>query len=174
LSETLPIWRDAAFHADEWTRLAPEAELPAAGEPLLAPLAAFLAEPQKFLGYNGRLGVEVSSGESVRPLEPHLARLSLVAVNFPKFHDGRGYSAVRLLRERYTYQGEIRATGDVLADQIPLMRRCGVTSYEVRNAPTRAALEAGRLAEVRHYYQPIPTQPEAPAGTRPWLRQPAT
>jgi phosphoadenosine phosphosulfate reductase len=173
LSETLPIWRDGAFRADEWVRLVPDAEPPARGGPLLIPLAAFLAEPERCLGYGGRLGVEVSSGESVRPLEPHLPRLSLVAVNFPKFHDGRGYSAVRLLRERYEYQGEIRATGDVLADQIPLMRRCGVTSYEVRNAPTRAALEAGRLAEVRHYYQPIPTHAEVPAGTRPWLRRPA-
>jgi phosphoadenosine phosphosulfate reductase len=72
------------------------------------------------------------------------------------------------------YQGELRAVGDVLADQIPQMRRCGITSFAVTHAPTRAALEAGRLAEVKHYYQPIPTAPaEAPAGTRPWLRQPA-
>ena len=61
----------------------------------------------------------------------------------------------------------------MLADQIPLMRRCGIASFEVRHAPTRAALAAGRLAEMHHFYQPIPNRPEVPAGTRPWLRQPA-
>ena len=108
----------------------------------------------------------------MQPLEPYLWRLAMVALAFPKFSDGRSYSAARLLRERLGYKGELRATGDVLADQIPLMRRCGILSYEVRHAPTRAALEAHRLAEMHHYYQPIPNQPEAPAGTRPWLRQP--
>ena len=73
----------------------------------------------------------------------------------------------------YGFKGELRAVGDVLADQIPLMRRCGIASFEVRHAPTRAALAAGRLAEMHHFYQPIPTAREAPAGTRPWLRQPA-
>ena len=170
-SET-PIWRHGRFEADEWRRFQPEA-LPAAGQPLLAPLAIFLAEPERFLGHDGPLGVEVSAGESVGPLKPYLIRLVLIALAFPKFHDGRNYSAARLLKERFGYPGEMRAVGDVLADQIPLMRRCGISSFEVRHAPTRAALLAGRLAEMQHYYQPIPNAPEAPTGTRPWLRQPA-
>jgi phosphoadenosine phosphosulfate reductase len=167
-----PIWRNGAFHADEWIRFDPKGELPSANQPLLVPFSAFQAESERFLSYGGPLGVEVGAGDSVRALEPYLWKLSLIALVFPKFHDGRNYSAARLLRERFHYQGELRATGDVLADQIPLMRRCGILSYEVRHAPTRAALKDGRLAEVRHYYQPIPNQPEAPAGTRPWLRQP--
>ena len=168
-----PIWRDGAFEADEWVRIAAEAELPSGGASLLVPLAAFLADPDRFLGYNGPLGVEVAAGESVEPLRPHLPRLGLIALAFPKFSDGRNYSAARLLRERFGYRGELRAVGEVLADQIPLMRRCGILSYDVRHAPTRAALATGRLAEVRHFYQPIPNQPEVPVGTRPWLRQPA-
>lgn len=168
-----PIWRDGAFEADDWVRFAPEAELPSGGASLLVPLAAFLADSDPFLGYNGPLGVEVAAGESVEPLRPHLRRLALIALGFPKFSDGRSYSAARLLRERFGYRGELRAVGEVLADQIPLMRRCGILSYDVRHAPTRAALAGGRLAEVRHFYQPIPNQPEVPAGTRPWLRQPA-
>jgi uncharacterized protein (DUF934 family) len=169
-----PIWKNGAFHADEWVRHTAGADLPANGEPLLVALAEFLADSERFLSYGGPLGVEILAGESVDAVAPYLWKLSLVAVNFPKFHDGRSYSAARLLRERHNYGGELRATGDVLADQIPLMRRCGISSYEVRNAPTRAALLGGRLAEVRHYYQPIPGRAEAPAGTRPWLRQPAT
>ncbi len=71
-------------------------------------------------------------------------------------------------------QASFAPVGDVLSDQIPLMRRCGITSFEVRHAPTRAALLSGRLAEMHHFYQPIATAPhEAPAGTRPWLRREA-
>ena len=169
--ESGPIWRNGVFQADEWVRLSPEAALPSGDAPLLAPLALFLADPERFLGYGGPLGVEVGAGEAVEPLRPYLGRLSLIALVFPKFSDGRNYSAARILRERYGYTGELRATGDVLADQIPLMRRCGILSYAVGHAPSRAALAAGRLAEVRHYYQPTANQSEAPAGTRPWLRQ---
>jgi phosphoadenosine phosphosulfate reductase len=172
-ASTDPIWRDGAFHPDEWIRHTPDSALLAGDYPLLVPLAAFLAEPGRFLAHEGPLGIQVSSGESVAELEPYLARLSLIGLVFPKFSDGRSYSAARLLRERLGFKGDLRATGDVLADQIPLMRRCGIESFEVSHAPTRAALLAGKLAEMHHYYQPIPTAPrEAPAGTRPWLRQP--
>lgn len=169
-----PIWRDGRYEADMWTRADSEAETLSAGEALLVPLAVFLADTDRFLAHTGPLGVEVQAGGQVRELAPYLWKLSLVALVFPAFSDGRSYSAARLLRERLSYQGELRATGDVLADQIPLMRRCGITSFEVTHVPTRAALEDGRLAEMKRFYQPIATAPrEAPAGTRPWLRQPS-
>ena len=174
-----PIWRDAVsgkggFHPDPWVRFTPEAALLSGDYPLLVPLKDFLAEPSRFLAHEGPLGVDVAAGEAVDALAPHLAQLALVALAFPKFSDGRAYSSARLLRERLRFAGELRAVGDVLADQIPLMRRCGIASFEVRHAPTRAALLAGRLAEMHHYYQPVPTAPhEVPAGTRPWLRQEA-
>ena len=173
MAHSAPIWRHGAFESDEWVRLLPGADLPSGGAPLLVPLAVFLTGPEIFVGHNGPLGVEVGAGEAVEQLEPYLPRLALIALAFPKFSDGRNYSAARLLRERFGYSGELRATGDVLADQIPLMRRCGILSFEVGHGPTRAALAAGRLAEVRHFYQPIPNGTEVPAGTRPWLRQPA-
>lgn len=168
-----PIWKDGSFRPDEWTRLQADAGLPLPGGPLLVPLATFLPEPDRFTGRNEPLGVEVQAGESVAPLQPHLMRLALIALVFPKFSDGRAFSAARLLRERYGYRGELRAVGDVLSDQIPLMRRCGVDSFEVTHGPTRTALEEGRLPEMHHFYQPIPTAPaeQVPAGTRPWLRQ---
>jgi uncharacterized protein (DUF934 family) len=173
-----PIWRDAVsgkgrFHPDEWVHFTPDAALLAGDYPLLVPLKDFLAEPDRFLAHEGRLGIEVAAGEAVDVLVEHLPRLSLIALSFPKFSDGRAYSKARLLRERLGFSGELRAVGDVLADQIPLMRRCGITSFAVSHAPTRAALLAGRLAEMHHYYQPVPTAPrEVPSGTRPWLRQP--
>jgi phosphoadenosine phosphosulfate reductase len=179
MSAENPIWRagdsgKGAFHPDEWTRLAPDAPLPGGDVALLVPLKDFLADASRFLARNGALAVEVAPGEAVDALAPYLHRLSMTALSFPKFSDGRAYSTARLLRERMGYTGDLRAVGDVLADQIPLMRRCGITSFAVSHKPTRAALEAGRLAEMHHFYQPVPTAPrEAPAGTRPWLRQPA-
>ncbi len=175
-----PIWRaddsgKGSFHPDEWVRHTPDSALLAGDYPLLVPLRDFLSEPERFLAHEGPLGVEVAAGDAVDALEPHLERLALIALAFPKFSDGRSYSAARLLRERLAFKGELRAVGDVLSDQIPLMRRCGIASFEVTHVPTREALRAGRLAEMHHYYQPIPTAPrEAPAGTRPWLRQPAS
>jgi uncharacterized protein (DUF934 family) len=169
-----PIWRDGGFHPDEWIRYTPDSALLAGDYSLLVPFALFLAEPDRFLAHEGALGVLVGAGEAVASLEPYFARLTLIALAFPKFSDGRSYSAARLLRERLGFKGELRATGDVLADQIPLMRRCGIESFEVTHAPTRAALLASRLAEMHHFYQPVETAPhEVPAGTRPWLRQPA-
>ena len=170
-----PIWKDGRFRADAWTRRdADDASALPSGSAIIVPLSALLADPERFLAHDGPRGVEVQPGEDVRALAPHLDRIALIALAFPAFSDGRSYSAARLLRERLGFEGELRAIGDVLADQIPLMRRCGVTSFAVSHAPTRAALEAGRLAEVRRHYQPIPTAPgEAPAGTRPWLRQSA-
>jgi phosphoadenosine phosphosulfate reductase len=167
-----PIWRDGAFQADTWVRLEAEGPLPTSGEPLLASLAVFLAEPERLLGYNGPLGVEIAAGDAVEPLVPHLSRIALIALAFPKFSDGRNYSTARLLRERHGFTGELRAVGEVLSDQIPLMRRCGIQSFEVHHAPTRKALASGHLAEVRHYYQPVAQSSEVPAGTRPWLRLP--
>ena len=169
-----PIWKRGRFQTDEWRRLAEASVNPLPDGPLLVPLAVFLATPERFSGRNEPLGVEIQPGESVHALADHLSRLSLIALAFPKFSDGRSYSTARLLRERYGYPGELRAVGDVLADQIPLMRRCGIDSFEVTHAPTRAALADGRLPEMHRFYQPIPTAPgEAPTGTRPWLRQPS-
>jgi phosphoadenosine phosphosulfate reductase len=167
-----PIWRkDIGFADDEWLRVPADAELPSAGEPALVAATTFLRDTERLLGHCGPLGVEIGAGESAKALAPYLWRLSLVAVAFPMFHDGRGYSTARLLRERYDFKGELRAVGDVLSDQIPLMLRCGFDSFEVRHGPTRAALSAGRLPAMRRFYQPVPIAREAPAGTRPWLRQ---
>jgi phosphoadenosine phosphosulfate reductase len=167
-----PIWRDGAFSADEWARFDPAVGLPPPSTPLLVKQLDFLAGRDRFLAHAGPLGVEIAAGEPVDVLKPFLSRLALIAIEFPRFSDGRGYTAARLLRERLGFRGELRAVGDVLADQISLMRRCGIDSFQVTHAPTRAALADGRLAEVRRYYQPLPGDAPPPAGTRPWLRLP--
>lgn len=72
--------------------------------------------------------VRIEPGDDTRELLPHLERIALVEVNFPTFGDGRGYSAARILREE-GYEGELRAVGDVLVDQIAYMRRCGFDAF---------------------------------------------
>lgn len=81
-----------------------------------------------FLDQSNAAAVRVEPGDDARKLLPHLARIKLVEVNFPSFMDGRGYSAARILREA-GYEGELRAVGDVLIDQLHLMRRCGFDSF---------------------------------------------
>ena len=81
-----------------------------------------------FLGQSNATAVRLESDEDARALLPHLERLRLVEISFPTFRDGRGYSSARILREA-GYDGELRAQGDVLVDQIAFMRRCGFDSF---------------------------------------------
>lgn len=104
-----------------------------------------------FLGQTNATAVRLESSEDARALIPHLDRLSLVEVSFPKFRDGRGYSAGRILREA-GYTGELRAQGDVLVDQIPLMRRCGFDSF-APEAPVDETVLAASLARYDAVYQ---------------------
>jgi uncharacterized protein (DUF934 family) len=83
---------------------------------------------EAFSGQTNATVVRIEAGEDARELLPHLDRLHLIEVNFPVFGDGRGYSAARILREA-GYTGELRATGDVLVDQIGHMVRCGFDSF---------------------------------------------
>ncbi|MBN2971735.1 DUF934 domain-containing protein [Roseomonas aeriglobus] len=93
-----------------------------------------------FVGQEDAHAVRVESGDDVRVLLPHLARIKLVEVAFPAYRDGRGYSTARALREA-GYTGELRAQGDVLVDQIPLMRRCGFDSFAPEAPIDPAALQ---------------------------------
>jgi uncharacterized protein (DUF934 family) len=104
-----------------------------------------------FLGQTNATAVRLESDEDARALIPHLGQLALIEVAFPKFRDGRGYSAGRILREA-GYQGELRAAGDVLVDQIPFMRRCGFDSFAPEAAIDEAVLQAS-LARYEQVYQ---------------------
>ena len=92
----------------------------AADEPAVS-LDAFLEQPDA-------ASVRIEAGDDPERLIPHLSRVKLVEVDFPKFRDGRGFSSARILREA-GYTGEIKATGDVLVDLVWFMRRCGFDSF---------------------------------------------
>jgi len=81
----------------------------------------------------GKLGLYLDSHETADLIGDESRLFALIGINFPKFTDGRGYSAARLLRERHGYEGELRAFGDVLIDQLFSMQRCGFDSFMLRD-----------------------------------------
>lgn len=106
---------------------------------------------ESFIDQSNATAVRIEPGDDARQLLPFLDRLALVDISFPGFRDGRGYSAARILREA-GYQGELRASGDVLVDQLPFMRRCGFDSF-APNAPLDPEVVATSLARYDHVYQ---------------------
>ena len=153
------IWNESGFQSDDpWVIETEETKAGSNEKPLL-PLASFIERAEA--GDTG-LGVLIQPADNVKALAPHLDRIALVAVNFPAFNDGRAFSHASLLRERLGYQGELRAVGDVLIDQVPLMLRVGITSFAVTNATAIRRLEEGRLPGIDNHYQPTARKAEDP------------
>ncbi len=163
------LWKDGAFIADPFKDWA-EGTDPSAARYLHVPMAEFLANRDAYLANPHPLGLKVSPGDAIEEVAEDLARFASIAISFPAFSDGRGYSTARLLVERLNYAGEIRAVGDVLQDQIPHMWRCGFNALVVTHEPTREALKENRLPEMALFYQPV-GRSEVPLGTRPFLRR---
>ncbi|GAB3376556.1 DUF934 domain-containing protein [Azotobacter armeniacus] len=99
---------------------------------LIVPLALWREHAHALKVRDGGLGVWLDSDEEVEEIAEDLDHFKVIALNFPSFTDGRHYSSARLLRERYGYQSEIRAIGDVLRDQLFFMQRCGFDAYAIR------------------------------------------
>ena len=139
------IWtQDGIVENDPWTASQTEE-----GAKLL-PLAEALDHSQD----NAAFGVILQPADDVRALVPILERLAIVALTFPAFSDGRAFSQAMLLRDRLGYKGELRAVGNVLLDQVPLMLRTGFNSFEVSHAPTLDRLVEKRLPGIDLHYQP--------------------
>jgi uncharacterized protein (DUF934 family) len=140
-------WADDLF---VW--LADDEPAPADDGAIILSLARFQADRDAWLSSGRKLGVRLQPDELVEDLASDLPRLSLVALVFPKFRDGRPYSAATLLRERYGFQGEIRAVGEVLREQADFMIRCGFDAYEPSDGSTPQ--DWGRSAHrFHHVYQ---------------------
>ena len=105
-----------------------------------------------FLDQTDASAVRLEADDDARALIPHLDRIALVEVSFPRFRDGRGYSAARILREA-GYKGELRAEGDVLVDQMLFMRRCGFDSFAPHTEIDAETLDAA-LKRYEFFYQP--------------------
>ncbi len=163
------LFKDDRIAPDLWRRLNEDDDVPQEGHVIVA-LAPWqkLREVERLT--NKPLGILLPPGTPVDAIVEDLPRLSLVALPFPKFTDGRAYSMAHKLRDNFNFEGEIRAVGDVLFDQLQLMRRCGFDAFEISDASTLRLLENGRRPHLEAFYQPG-LGPEAPAGTRPWTRR---
>jgi uncharacterized protein (DUF934 family) len=148
------IKRDGAIWSianDPYTAVADEGPVPDGA--VAVSFVRFQRERETLLARNTPLAVTLSSDQSPESLAGDLDRLSAVFIQFPKFRDGRGYSWARMLRQRFGFQGEVRAVGDVLRDQWLYMHRCGVDALQVRVGVTLDDFQSA-LAEQTVFYQP--------------------
>ena len=158
--------KDGALAADRWALL-PDAysltDLPD-GVPVIVPLTLWDAERRAALIARGDVGVWLAPDEDPATLAADTGRLAVIAIDFPQFTDGRGYSTARLLRERHRYQGELRAVGDVLRDQLYALAECGFDAFVIR-ADRSAADALEGLRDFTGLYAATVRNPQ------PWFRR---
>ncbi len=145
-------WRNGAavLAEDPFTPVADDQTIPR-GDVIIS-LTRFQSEGARLLTECRQVGVRLASDELVEALGDDLPRLAVVALEFPKFRDGRAFSGARILRERLAYAGEVRAVGDVLLEQAKFMIRCGFDAFEPTDGsgPEQWTSAARRF---RHVYQ---------------------
>jgi uncharacterized protein (DUF934 family) len=148
----MPLISNAEPVEDRYLRIADDIPVPEDGAVLL-PAARFLADADRSAGRPGVTGVIWPNDRDISELAPYLGRLSLIALVFPTFKDGRAYSQARTLRERYRFRGELRATGDVLRDQFLFLHRAGFNAFELKK-PADALAFCEALQRYIAFYQP--------------------
>lgn len=163
------LWTPEGFREDEWSH-AESADALAGNGRFILPLQAFLdLDPEVRRSAKERLGVMLQPGDQLEKIADLLDQLSLVALAFPAFNDGRSFSKGELLRSRYQFEGAVRATGQVLVDQLPHMLRLGFDEFEISNPVLLKRLEEGRIGGLGLYYQP--TEASEPKGPKySWRR----
>jgi uncharacterized protein (DUF934 family) len=132
----MALIKDRKLAADNWLLLDTGAdgalpEIPASGD-VIVPLAVWKASKDSLIA-RGRVGVWLAGDDVPADIADDLAHLSMIAVRFVSFTDGRGYSIARLLRERYGWRGELRAIGDIQRDQVFYYTRCGFDALALRD-----------------------------------------
>ena len=126
--------KNRALADDRWTLLRDASRLADVpkGPPAIVPLALWLAHRDDLLA-RGDIGVWLAPDDDPEAIAADTGRLPLIAVDFPQFTDGRGYSIGRLLRDRHGFGGELRAVGDVLRDQLFALAECGFDAFALRD-----------------------------------------
>jgi uncharacterized protein (DUF934 family) len=158
---TLIRWREAAAESaeDPFTTVDDDQVIPP-GDVIIS-FARFQSEGDWLLSGGRKVGVRLTPDDAVEALAYDLPRIAVVALVFPKFRDGRSYSAGRVLRERLGYRGEVRAVGDVLVEQAGFMVRCGFDAFEPADGASADDWNAA-THRFRHVYQRA-TDDRAPA-----------
>lgn len=153
------IIKNGEIIKDNWEVIAKDTNSVPARENLILPLALWLQD-RSILDARKDISVWFDSEDlPTADIASALQKLPLIAINFPVFTDGRGFSIARLLRERFNYQGELRAVGNVLCDQLCFMKRCGFNSFILTESRDLTVALAS-LNDFTEYYQTSVDQPE--------------
>ena len=148
----MPLLREGKIiENDHWVVLSDDTDLPDNIDHMVISLTRYFE-----LHDNGAQipkGVKVAPADDILALTPHIQKLKLIGIDFPVYTDGRGYSYARLLRKRLGYNGELRAMGDVRADQILFMMRSGIDSFDFQQEPDIQLLKA-QTNRYKKNYQP--------------------
>jgi uncharacterized protein (DUF934 family) len=145
----MKVIKEHEVQDDAWQLLDDAADVPEQGDVIVG-LVRWNQNADALLARSGKVAVVLRSNESPDDIQRR-DELALVAIDFPKFADGRGYSNARRLRERLGFEGEIRAVGDVLRDQLFYMHRCGIDSFALKAGKDIAgALDAFREFSVTY------------------------
>jgi uncharacterized protein (DUF934 family) len=160
------LLRDRQIVVDEWLYVAEAAA--DASAPLIVTFDQWQMEPDTWIERGSPLGVVLSPAHKVEQLAPDLSHFALIAAEFSGPSEGRGYTQARLLRERWNFKGELRATGYVRRDQLFFMARCGFNSFELPEADLEDAHTA--FSTFSAAYQPsndlglaVKLRPDIPA-----------
>ncbi len=148
----MPLVKDKQITADSWTHIADAEDLPLDG-PVIVSADRWLSDRESLVHRSGEIGIRLRNDQSPEDIAEDLHRFGVVALEFPAFKDGRAYTQARLLRERYRFDGEVRAFGDVLRDQLLFMHRCGIDAFEIRKQADAEAFEKA-IGEISVFYQP--------------------
>jgi uncharacterized protein (DUF934 family) len=148
----MPLVKNGKISTDPFVHVADDEAVPEGGAVLIS-AKRFLEDPALFAARVGETGVIWPNNRDLDDLVPHLGQVVVVALVFPSFRDGRAYSQARLLRERYGYKGELRATGQVLRDQFVFMLRAGFDAFEVKKETDAEAFTA-TVQRYSVFYQP--------------------
>lgn len=148
----MPLVKSGRIVEDRFVRVLDDAPVPD-NVPVILPAARLLADARELVLRQAPTGVIWPNDRRVAELAPYLDWIALVALVFPTFKDGRAYSQARLLRERYEFRGEMRATGQVLRDQLLFLHRAGFDAFEVTKDKD-AAVFVEALQRYSVFYQP--------------------
>lgn len=147
----MPLLKDGKVVDDVWAFVEDGHEL-SPGGCIVVSLARFLSEHDQLLARNRSIGVRLANTDDPRLLGPFLDQLHLIELQFPKYTDGRAFTQAQLLRRRHGYKGEIRATGQVLRDQLRLMIRCGFDALVI-DEPNAEGVYDFSAHEFSEFYQ---------------------
>ena len=130
---SMVLIRNGRRAEDPWIRAVDGEPVPAGC--VVVPLVRWRAEADELAERNDPLGLSLANNDDLTMLTEQVAQFALICLEFPSFTDGRAFSQARILRDRLGYTGELRATGNILRDQIAFMKRCGFDSFEFDQEP---------------------------------------